>query len=102
MLLVIIAIVILVICCIFCILGIKKHNDDDDDEDLKNRRNIKQIPYSIRPETQDIPVTPVRNINRVDVGENNRDHERYSAIDKKIYRRYEKCINFSMIQIASN
>ena len=55
-----------------------------------------QFPYSIRirPETQDIPVTPVRNINRVDVGENNRDHERYSAIDKKIYRRYEKHIDF--------
>ena len=36
----------------------------------------------------DIPVTPVHSISQINVNENyDKDHERYSAVDKKIYRR---------------
>ena len=59
------------------ILGAKK----------KRKRKKKPIRLALKP-VPDIPVTPVHSISQINVNQNNeKDHERYSAIDKKIYKR---------------
>ena len=68
-------ILVIVVCCIWCcfvFVCAKK----DKQENRSNR---------LSPDIEeDIPVTPIRNITHV---HQSRDHERYSAIDKKIYKR---------------
>lgn len=86
-LVVVLVLLLLIACCICCLLGFKKKKEDE--EDYSND-NITQISsnYNLHPFTnreEEIPVTPVKNINNIKVERT--DHERYSAIDKKIYRR---------------
>merc|ERR1712228_367580 len=65
----------IIVCCIWCcfvFVCAKK--------DKKEKRSNRLSPDI----EEDIPVTPIRNITHVN---QSRDHERYSAIDKKIYKR---------------
>lgn len=80
-LILILLIVLLILFCICCLFGFKKKRKQEEIDDQ----------HGLKPPTadslEDIPVTPVRNINHVNVQNYSRDHERYSAVDKKIYKR---------------
>ena len=86
---IIVIILIICICCFFCLRSKKK----------KKQENRQAKPkHTLKPgeNDQDIPVTPVHKISQVAVEAldtptrnkyQQKDHERYSAIDRKIYKR---------------
>lgn len=81
-LIILLLLALLILFCICCLFGFKKKKNQD--EDTNSGQGLK--PPSAD-SLEDIPVTPVRNINHVNVQKYSRDHERYSAVDKKLYKR---------------
>ena len=85
-------VIICCICCFFC-LRTKKNKEKQTANARKKGQQNSLKPAETNPE---IPVTPVHKINQVDVEALDsparkkylqKDHQRYSAIDRKIYKR---------------